>query len=110
MKWPTLSCTTRLLFSVPALFFSREEMATLYPAEAPPLHLSAILYTDSTHWSVWIKGQLIRPETAQEREDFQVETVTPTSVTVLRIGGGKETLFLDQDPLKARMSPVSDKK
>jgi len=87
-----LHCYTATLAAFPSLFFSPEEMAPLQISHAP-LVLSGILYTDPTHWSVWLNGEVIRPETI--REDFHIEAVTPTSVTLLRTSSGlAETLHL----------------
>ena len=88
-----------LLFSFPSLFFSPEEIV---PPQIPPkpLILSAILYTDPTHWAVWINDCIIRPETT--RDDFQIEDVTPTTVMVSRPYSGEEspemvTLYLQKE-------------
>ncbi len=63
----------------PSLFFSDEEMAL--PQETRiPLVLSGILYSDPAHWTVWINGAPFCPDTLHE--DFDIEAVTPTTVTI----------------------------
>ncbi|MBY0293617.1 MAG: hypothetical protein K2W92_10080 [Alphaproteobacteria bacterium] len=75
------------LYSYPSLFFSDEEIfyirENLQDEEQSinPLYLLAIIYLDSSHWSLWVNHKIIRPETEHVIEGYHLEEVTSSTAT-----------------------------
>lgn len=70
------------LFAHPSLFFTQEEIDSLSGQEDgfKTLHLSAIVYLDKDHWSLWINDKVIRPQNKHALSGFKIEEVTPFEV------------------------------
>ena len=53
-----------------------------HPSSDPgKLHLSAMIYIDEDHWSLWVNDKIIRPETRDNIEGFHLEKVTHEGAT-----------------------------
>ena len=71
------------LLAHPSLFFTQEEIDSLRGQEdnaLEKLNLSAIVYLDKDHWSLWINHKIIRPENRHDLSGFKIEDVTPFEV------------------------------
>lgn len=70
------------LFAHPSLFFTQEEIQSLNNQgnELKKLNLSAIVYIDKNHWSLWINNKVIRPENRHDLSGVKIEEVTPFEV------------------------------
>lgn len=76
-------CAFGAAHTYPSLFFKDEEVARLHESNQETcgaLSLSAILYYDESHWSLWINDKIICPENAQEMEGFHIKKVSPHEV------------------------------
>jgi hypothetical protein len=76
------------LWSYPSLLLTAEEIRSIHanlPSQSLSpsgrLFLSAILYVDATHWTVWINNSPLRPESSRDIEGFHIEEVLPRGVT-----------------------------
>lgn len=80
------------LFAISSLLFTDEEVSFIEenfsqlktdPLEVPyeKLSLTAIVYFDDGHWSLWVNDKMIGPETQDHLDPFYVEKVTPDEVT-----------------------------
>ena len=75
------------LYSYPSLFFSEEEIFYIREnfqgkeQKTHPLYLLAIIYLDSSHWSLWVNHKIISPETGDEVEGYHLEEVTFSTAT-----------------------------
>jgi hypothetical protein len=91
------SSSTHAEFS---LFFKDQEPSfthTQMPIKKETLSLGAIIYTDETHWTLWVNGKIIHPETAHTLEGFSIERVTAEEVTFALStseGGEREIMVL----------------
>ncbi len=80
------------LFAYPSLFFTEDETSSILEnlhesntlerafENFGKLYLSAIVYFDEDHWSLWVNNLILRPDTPQDIESFHLEAVTPKSV------------------------------
>ncbi|OJW51045.1 MAG: hypothetical protein BGO67_11985 [Alphaproteobacteria bacterium 41-28] len=79
------------LFAYPSLFFTEEDIKSIREDQLDEqphslnLHLSALLYIDQNHWSMWINHKIIRPETCHDIDGFHLEGVTAYGATFSRI-------------------------
>ena len=67
-----------------SLFFKSQETSSpdvQISITPETLSLGAIIYTDATHWTLWVNGKIIHPETVHTLEKFSIERVTPEDVT-----------------------------
>ncbi len=85
------------LKTYPSLFFKDGEIDRLSEETQDPLagwppSVSAILYCDEAHWSVWINNTVIHRENAHEWEGVHIDKVTPHEVTVSHLSPTGETL------------------
>ena len=75
------------LYSYPSLFFSEEEIFYIREnfqgkeQKTHPLYLLAIIYLDSSHWSLWVNHKIISPETGDEVEGYHLEEVASSTAT-----------------------------
>jgi len=73
-----------------SLFFTEEEVRERQtPQERflthEQLSLSGILYLGENHWTVWINGTIIRPDTVSKLKGFHITKVTPYEVEISRM-------------------------
>lgn len=75
------------LIAYPSLFFTDEDIKAIQEGESDKtshrlkLHLSALVYRDQNHWSLWVNHKIIRPETHRNIDGFHLERVRPHEVT-----------------------------
>lgn len=73
------------LYSYPSLFFSEKEIFYIREnfqgkeQRANPVYLLAIIYLDSSHWSLWVNHKIISPETGDDLEGYHLEEVTSST-------------------------------
>jgi hypothetical protein len=73
------------------LFFTDEEIKAIHDhlsshsLEKPPLmetlSLSAIIYIDANHWTLWINNTILRSYSSRDIAGFHIEDVRPDRVT-----------------------------
>jgi hypothetical protein len=74
------------LWASPSLFFTKDEINLIHSVNkrtteiSETLHLSAIIYLNQDHWSLWLNNKLIRPQQPLNIKGLQVEQVTPHHV------------------------------
>ncbi|HUX79398.1 MAG TPA: hypothetical protein VMW10_06615 [Alphaproteobacteria bacterium] len=82
-----LSICGNELIAFPSLFFTDEDIKAIREskrdktAHSLKLHLSALVYRDQNHWSLWVNHKIIRPETHRDIDGFHLERVMPHEVT-----------------------------
>jgi hypothetical protein len=91
-----LLSSSEILLAHPSLFFTQEEIDSLSTQDNEPekLNLSAIVYLDKDHWSLWINDKVIRPENRDELPGFTIEEVTPFEVRLSSPSSSALTLCL----------------
>lgn len=74
------------LWASSSLFFTKDEINLIHSANkktaesSETLHLSAIIYVNKDHWSLWLNNKFIRPQQPLKIKGLQVEQVTPHKV------------------------------
>lgn len=67
-----------------SLFFKDQEPSSTHTqmsVKPETLSLGGIIYTDETHWTLWVNGKIIHPETAHTLDGCSIEKVTAEEVT-----------------------------
>ena len=85
-----ISLKGNILSAHPSLFFTKEEVNHIRECfsskensnlrDSGRLSLSALMYFDEGHWSLWVNDKIINPENSHEIKDFHLEKVTPREV------------------------------
>lgn len=90
-----LVMTSMNLHAHSSLFFTQDEINTIHKISPlkQNLHLSSLLYIDDMHWAVWINGECIRPENRHDLENFKIEKVIASNVTI-KCDNSSKTLTL----------------
>lgn len=89
-----LLLSRNILWAYPSLFFTDEEMRFIQQnmysniltrpfVQAETITLSAIVYIDENHWTLWVNNIALRPETAFGMENLEIVKVRPQNVTFL---------------------------
>jgi hypothetical protein len=71
------------LYAYPSLFFRDQEKAYIEqmrrqsPERSEGLYLSAMVYTDANHWSLWFGNQVVHSTDPPKIKEFQITKVTP---------------------------------
>ena len=96
-------CSGKALQAHSSLFFTQEEIDFLdIQSDAPEkLNLSAIVYLDKEHWSLWINDKVIRPTNLHDLSGFTVEEVTPFEIKVSPVS--PETSSFTLRPYETRL-------
>jgi hypothetical protein len=75
------------LFAYTSLFFTEEDIKSIRENQLDEqphslnLHLSALIYMDQNHWTMWANHKIIRPETHGDIDGFHLQRVTPHEAT-----------------------------
>ncbi len=92
MKTKALACVFlfawgNALLAYPSLFFTDEEIKCIHEegkdkkAHNLKLHLSALIYRDENHWSLWVNHKIMCSEMHGGIDGFHLERVKPHEVT-----------------------------
>ena len=75
------------LWASPSLFFTKEEINLIHAVDkktensSETIDLSAIVYMNQDHWSLWLNNRLIRSHQSLDIKGLHIEKVTPHNVT-----------------------------
>lgn len=89
-----LLLSRNILWASPSLFFTSKEISFIQQnmfsnilvnpfAQAETISLSAIVYIDENHWTLWVNNIALRPQTVHEMENLKIMKVQPQDVTFL---------------------------
>lgn len=75
------------LWAFPSLFFTKDEINVIHSIDkkteesSDMLHLSAIIYVNKDHWSLWLNHKLIQSNHPCFIDGLHIEHITPHTVT-----------------------------